>query len=712
MIRRFFISVSVCALTLVSYSQKKFSDAQFFKNDFSEFIQPLPHISGWKDGTNALIVRDKTTYLLNAVTGKEIAYTGHFDPRKEYEAQQLPVIRSKDKDLFVEISGTETRLTADTLAESNPTLSPNGQFVAFTKMNDLYVINLRSLQETRLTKDGSDVILNGYASWVYMEEILGRASKYQAFWWSPDSKTIAFFRFDDSKVPLFIITDATRREGYVETIRYPKAGDNNPKVKIGFVNISEQKTTWADFNEDTDQYFGPPLWKPDGYFLVQWMNRKQNQLKVYEVNAVNGAKKEFYEEQSATWISLEQKDRFTFYNKGKNLLILSNADGWNHLYRHSENGNRRNKVTSGDMFVTAIHGIDEKKQLVYFSGRTKTNSTRTQLFSIKLNGTALLQLTPGEYNHYSISISPDFTSFTTNYENSSTPKRLAIARTGRKLVMVADSKTAAYDEAIPAKTTLHRVKSEDGKFDLPVRIVWPANMERGKKYPVLFSIYGGPERNDVMDNFQLTGEQQWFSQEGLIQVVADHRGSTHFGKEGADYLFHQLGNWEIKDYSTVVKWLIDSAQADASRIGIRGFSYGGYLSAYALTFGANIFTHGMAGGSVVDWALYDSHYTERYMGTPADNPAGYKESNVLTHTANYKGMLQIVHGMIDENVHMQNSIQLISDLQDKKKKFEMMIYSGARHGWGGNKGAHFANLKNNFIYAYLLGKPMPEKLLK
>ncbi|RYG43580.1 MAG: S9 family peptidase, partial [Chitinophagaceae bacterium] len=484
------------------------------------------------------------------------------------------------------------------------------------------------------------------------------------------------------------------------------------EVKIGFAGINGEKTVWADFNARDDQYFGPPLWKPDGNFLVQWMNRKQDQLKVFEVNALTGNKKSFYEERSTTWIKLDEKNRFTFYNKGKNLLILSNVDGWNHLYRHSGDGRRMNSITRGEMFVTTIHGLDEKKQLLYFSGRTKDNSTRTQLFSVRLDGTGLKQLTNGEYNHYSISLSPDFSSFVSYYDNSSTPKRLGIARTGKRLLTVADSRTAALDESLPAKTTLHRVKSEDGKFSLPVRIVWPRNMEKGKKYPVLFSIYGGPERNDVMDNFQLTGEQQWFAQEGLIQVVADHRGSTHFGKEGANYLFHKLGYWEIKDYSTVVRWLTDSAQADPARVGIRGFSYGGYLSAYALTFGADVFTVGLAGGSVIDWALYDSHYTERYMGTPADNPDGYRESNVLTHTSKYKGKLQIVHGMIDENVHLQNSIQLISDLQEKKKDFEMMIYSGARHGWGGNKGAHFSNLKNKFIYAYLLGKPMPPKLLK
>ncbi len=712
MIKRFFILILSCAPALFSNGQQQFSDEQFFKNDFTAFIQPLPNVTGWKDGANAILIKDKKSYLLNVKTGKQTAYSESFDLKKEFETQLRPLIKVIGKDLYVERSGKDTRLTSDTNTKNNPTLSPDGKYVAFTKKNDLFVIDLLTLAEKRLTVDGSDVILNGYASWVYMEEILGRASKYQAFWWSPDSKTIAFFRFDDSKVPVFTITDANTREGYVETIRYPKVGDNNPEVKVGFSDINSGKTTWADFDSKKDQYFGPPLWKPDGALLVQWMNRKQNNLKVFEVSAINGSKKLFYEENSSTWIKLEEKNRFTIYNKGKNILIMSNADGWNHLYRHDGNGKRLNSVTRGDMFVTTIHGVDEKKQVVYFSGRTKNNSTRTQLFSAKLDGSGLRQLTPGEYNHYSISLSPDFSSFASFHENSTTPKRLGVATTGKKLLTIADSRTSAFSESLPARTTIARVRSEDGKFELPVRIVWPVHMEEGKKYPVLFSIYGGPERNDVMDNFQLTGEQQWFAREGLIQVVADHRGSTHFGKEGSDQLFHKLGYWEIKDYSAVVKWLTDSAQADPSRVGIRGFSYGGYLSAYALTFGADVFTVGMAGGSVTDWALYDTHYTERYMGTPADNPAGYRESNVLTHTSRYKGKLQIVHGIIDENVHMQNSIQLISDLQEKKKDFEMMIYSGARHGWGGNKGAHFTNLKNNFIYAYLLEKPMPKKLLK
>jgi dipeptidyl-peptidase-4 len=256
------------------------------------------------------------------------------------------------------------------------------------------------------------------------------------------------------------------------------------------------------------------------------------------------------------------------------------------------------------------------------------------------------------------------------------------------------------------------VKSEDSLFDLPMRVTWPTNMEKGKRYPVLISIYGGPNAGTVMDNWTINGAQQWYAKEGLIQVAMDHRASGHFGKKGVNYMYHNLGYWEMKDYSTMVKWLIENGQADPSKICITGFSYGGYMSCYALTYGADVFTHGMAGGSVIDWSLYDSHYTERFMGTPTNNPEGYKTSSVLTHTDKYKGKLQLVHGIIDENVHLQNSVQLATKFQELKKDFEYMTYSGSRHGWGGNKGLHFQNLKTRFIYKHLLEKEVPKEMLK
>ena len=283
---------------------------------------------------------------------------------------------------------------------------------------------------------------------------------------------------------------------------------------------------------------------------------------------------------------------------------------------------------------------------------------------------------------------------------------------GKIIKEIGDSKAEAFDKTDLATTELLRVKSDDNLYDLPMKVTWPKNMDKNKKYPVLISIYGGPNAGTCWDSWTLNGAQQFYAKEGLIQVVMDHRASGHFGKEGVNYMYRNLGYWEMKDYSTMVKWLVANGSADPTKICITGFSYGGYMTCYALTYGSDVFTHGMAGGSVTDWSFYDTHYTERYMDTPAENPEGYKNSSVLNYVDKYKGELQIVHGLMDDNVHIQNSINLISKLQDGKKDFEFMEYSGGRHGWGGNKWLHYQNLKTAFIYKYLLQKPVNKMMIK
>ena len=617
--------------------------------------------------------------------------------------------------MYYNVDGQPKQLTKDEATEENPTLSPDGKYIAYTKKNNLYTVSVADGKETQLTNDGSDVVLNGYASWVYMEEILGRASQYKAFWWNPNSKNIAFFRFDETKVPEFTMTDAPGQHGQVSSLRYPKVGDPNPEVKVGIVSPNGGSIVWADFNEKEDQYFGLPYWKPDGStLLVQWMNRLQNELKIWAVAPENGSKKSFLTETQKTWINLDDEgDRIHFLNNGKGFLYLSDQSGYQHVYLYDMEGNLKADLTSSPKTnVTEINHVDEKNNILYFTAR-KENTARKDLYSVKLDGKKMQRLTFGEFNHVNFQFSPNFEYFTTIYGNAYTPNSLAVLSTKGKLIKVlSEGKGPQFDSLELAETKMVRVMSEDSIYALPMKITWPMNMVKGKKYPVLISIYGGPNAGTVMDNWSLTGTLQWYAKEGLIQVAMDHRASGHFGKEGVNYMYHNLGYWEMKDYSTMVKWLIDSAQADPSKICITGFSYGGYLSCYALTYGADVFTHGMAGGSVVDWSLYDSHYTERFMGTKENNPEGYKTSSVLSHTKNYKGMLQIVHGVVDENVHMQNSIQLISQLQDQKKDFDFMAYSGGRHGWGGNKGMHFQNLKTKFIYKHLLEKEVPKEMLK
>jgi len=704
------------ATVIISHSaiaqKKELTNDQYFKNNFKGITQSLPVFKKWVDDSHFIININGKDSLVDCKTGKSSQVVSA--PVEAGGEKEAPAIVTKGTDIYLKQNGTETALTNDEAKEVNPTLSPDNKYVAFTKNNDLYTINLQTKKENRITKDGSETILNGYASWVYMEEILGRRTRYRAFWWSPDSKHLAFFRSDDTKVPVFTITDAPGLHGVVETQRYPKVGDPNPEVKVGMVEPEGTKVVWASFNEKDDQYFGMPYWKPDGSsLLVQWMNRLQNNLVIYDVNVFTGGKTEFYNEKQKTWIDLDdQGGRLTFLQNGTGFILQSDATGWNQLYFYDMKGRLVNAITTGKFTVTDISYIDEKKGIVYFTAKGLENTARNDFYRVNINGKNMERLTLGDYNN-NINISPNGSYFIATYSNVNTPTRMTLMSNKRNIIRdLGNSKGDDFDNYNLAKTEIIRVKSDDGIYDLPLKVTWPVNMDKSKKYPVLISIYGGPNAGTVMDSWSINSNQQWYAKEGLIQVTMDHRASGQFGKEGVNYMYHNLGYWEMKDYSTMVKWLVANGNADAERICITGFSYGGYLTCYALTYGADVFTYGMAGGSVTDWNLYDSHYTERYMGTPANNAEGYKTSSPITYASNYKGMLQIVHGMIDDNVHMQNSIQLISKLQDLKKDFEFMPYSGGRHGWGGNKGLHYQNLKTKFIYKNLLQKDVPKEMLR
>ncbi|MEJ7610300.1 MAG: DPP IV N-terminal domain-containing protein [Ferruginibacter sp.] len=701
------------ALTTVSLAQQKqLTDDQYFKANFKGITQPLPIVTRWTDNTHFLVIRDGKTYVADAKTG--IEREANDADRNVGKVVPAPVPYTKDKDLYIKINDTETKLTNDTMPEINATTSPDGKYIAYTKMNDLYTVDLATKKETRLTNDGSDVILNGYASWVYTEEILGRASRYRSFWWSPDSKKIALFRTDDSPIPVYTITDGQGTHGYVETLRYPKVGDKNPEIKVGMVNPTGGSIVWADFNAKDDQYFGMPYWTNDGKSLwVQWMNRKQNELKIYAVDPATGGKKQVYNETQKTWIQLQDGyERMHMLKNNKNFILESDQTGWNNLYLYDMSGRLLNPITAGKFTVTDIHYVDEAKKIIYFSARSKENTARKDVYRVNFDGKNMQRLSFGDYNHGSVNISPDGSYFITNYSNATTPPKLSlVSNTGKIIKEIGDSRGTELNNYALAKTEIVRVKSDDGLYDLPMKVTWPLNFDRNKKYPVLISIYGGPNAGTVMDTWTLSGNQQFYAKEGLIQVAMDHRASGHFGKEGVNYMYHNLGEWELKDYTTMAKWLIANG-GDEKRICMTGFSYGGYMTCLALTLGADVFTHGMAGGSVTDWALYDTHYTERYMGTPGDNAEGYKKGSVLNYTDKYKGMLQIVHGVIDDNVHLANSLQLISKLQDQKKDFEFMVYPAGRHGWQGNKNLHFQNLKTKFIYRYLLEKPVPKEMLR
>ena len=382
---------SACYVVLFltnAYSQKKtFNDAELQRGQLpAGLTRPMPKVLGWLDDNRVLLSAKPhpdspfRAVVLDCKTGKE-------SPGSEkmlgQAGRESSAVVMRDNDLYYrENDKPEIRLTNTPEKEFNPTLSPDKRYVAFTRNNDLYTIALDTKKENRLTRDGNELILNGYASWVYMEEILGRSSQYCAFWWSPDSRHIAYFRSDESKVPEFTMTDAPGLHGVVSSLRYPKVGDPNPEVKVGIVDLSTNATTWSDFNEKDDQYFGLPYWMPDGKsLLVQWMNRKQNELKIWQVNPSDGSKKLFLNETQKTWINLDDEGRrITFLANGKGFIYRSDASGYDHLYYYDMSGKLINAITSGNYTVTDVHRIDENRMdqsLAKSAGVISSTSIRT-----------------------------------------------------------------------------------------------------------------------------------------------------------------------------------------------------------------------------------------------------------------------------------------------------------------------------------------------
>lgn len=685
--------------------QKRLNQAQALGTQPS-LTKPLNNVVGWSDDSHYIEMdaTDRKMYTVQLSTGERAPYT----PAPKSDVN----LSIKNKDIYIQYGKEEAkRLTNTSEEELNPTLSPDGKYVAFTRNNDLYAVDVATGKEIRYTTDATDVIYNGYASWVYFEEILGRATRYKAFWWAPDSKHLAFMRFDDTKVPMFPINGSTGQHGYVEKTRYPKAGDPNPEVKIGFAPTEGGKVIWADFNEKDDQYFGTPYWSFDGSnMMVQWLNRGQDNLKFYSVNPQTGAKKEIYDEKQTSWVDLDFDGRIEYLKDNKHYILKSDKTGWAHFYLYTLDGKLINPITTGKWQVSNLLYTDEKSKVIYFTAR-KEASTRTDLYRVDYSGKNLKRLTFGEYTHQ-VQISPNGKNFITTYSNVSTPpKRTLLDNNGKVVKELGDSKAGDFNQYIFGKTEMITIPSEDGLYQLPATITYPTDFDQNKKYPVVFSIYGGPNAGTVTDSWKGTSNQ-WWANEGIVQIAVDHRASGQFGKEGVALMHRNLGKWEMKDYSTAAKWLKAKSWVDNKKLLITGHSYGGYMSALALTMGADDFDFGYAGAPVTSWELYDSHYTERFMDTPQENPEGYKAASVLTYVNQYKGLLRIMHGDMDDNVHVQNTIQLVDKLTNGNKHFELMIYPGSRHGFGPAKAAHDRAERYRFYYQHLLNKSVPEGLIK
>lgn len=716
-----FIFLSTLPVSEAQKNRKKITYDQAYSNAEPRLFKSLPSIREWLDDVHYLLVEEDETshsqklFKVNAAKNtktlfldygyiqkalpERIRASRHVDLTEDYTG----FLYTDKGDLYYysRLNNSFTRLTATAGEERNPRLSPDGKYVAFTRDHNLYALDIASGLEYQLTEDGSKTIYNGWASWVYYEEILGRRSRHAAFWWSPDSRHIAFLRFDDSPVPNFSLFSSKGTHGKLEIERYPKAGDPNPFVKLGVASATGGKIIWADVEEKADHYVAWPFWFRDSSKLTfQWMNRDQTHIKIYTMNLETGKIEELYEENQPAWV--EFFEDLYFFMDGSGFLLRSDRDDWRHLYTYDLEGNQKKRLTEGDWAVTNISLVDEDNKRVFFHAR-KGLAAETHLYRVNLDGSGLTQLTQEAGSHRG-DVSTGGSFIIDRFSNISSPSRIDLLRTDGKLVRnIADSRTNLMDEYPIGKKEIFAITTEDGTT-LPACWTLPPDFSKNKIYPVLFTIYGGPGSSDVSNSYPRLS-QLYLVQEGIIVFAVDHRGSGHFGKKGMSLMHRNLGKWEMLDLIQGVMWLHEKPFVDKNRIGITGGSYGGYTTCMALTYGADYFTHGYARSSVTDWRLYDSVYTERYMDRPIDNPEGYKFGAAMTHADKLKGILFMSHGNLDDNVHMQNTIQLIDKFMDLEKSgFGFMVYPDQKHGIRGKKREHSNRHYIDFWFKNLLNQ--------
>ncbi len=692
-----FLSVCLAVLAVLPLSGqaaltgKRFTDAELLNAFPKDIVKPAPFPMGFVDGRVLRYQAGSEIYDYVLKDGSQSRFLPEQRRMKAANEQMVP-------------------------GWVNPVWSPDSTRIAFTLNNDLYSIDVRNKHVVRHTYDGSDLILNGYASWVYYEEIFGRPSRYRAFWWSPDSKVIAYYRFDNSNVPMFPIYSARGKHGTLNQTRYPKTGDPNPEVKLGFVSVDGGETVWADFNPKEDQYFGTPFWSGDGTkLMVSWMDRAQDNLHLYAVTPETGSKVRVYEEHQDSWIDWMEDMLFT----KEGIYIVRDFSGWQQIYFLSYDGKRFEQLTTGENW--GMHLLKVDKKYLYFTAKREA-TTRVDIYRIQLRSKELQRISYGDLNFTGVQISEDgqyAAALASNYRTPSQLVLISIPSRGnvdplRHVRIVYDSKGAKFDQYAVALPELVYVTTRDG-VRLPAAVTWPVDFDSSKRYPVKVNIYGGPDNPQVREGWRgLSMNNQWWAYHGVIQVTLDNRAGGHYGKKGVESVYRYLGVLELKDFCDGIDYFRKLPFVNEDKIGVEGFSFGGTMTTLCVTEGNEHFQYGIAGGGVYDWGLYDTHYAERYMDRPQDNPDGYAASRVIDRVGNYRGdatnMLRLTHGTGDDNVHFQNTLQLIDRLQADHKDFELMIYPDGMHGYRGDQGVHSSMQDYKFWYRYLLEQPLPDIL--
>ncbi|HYO63341.1 MAG TPA: S9 family peptidase [Pyrinomonadaceae bacterium] len=599
----------------------------------------------------------------------------------DFNPDETAALVNHSNDLFFYsfADGRAARLTNNRDEESVEEFSPDGRSVSFIRNNNLYVVDLANGQERALTTDGGPKIFNGKLDWVYQEEIYGRGN-FKGYWWSPDSSRITYLRLDESPVHEFTVVDHIPTRQELEVTPYPKAGDPNPKVQIGVVSPAGGATRWLDTSkyQSADHLIVRVGWTPDSRQVAyQVQDREQTWLELNFAPAAEGRPAVVLREQSKAWV--EPTDESVTWLKDGTFLWLSDRTGHRHVYHYAADGKLIRPLTAGNWDVRSLSGVDEAGGFVYFLSSAHS-ATADHPYRVKLDGSGLTRLSTAEGSHR-VSFNPPATLFVDFWSDVNMPTQVRLHSADGSVVRAIDeNRVDALRQYKLGKAEFLQVKTRDG-FTMEAMMIRPPDFDPTKKYPVMSFTYGGPQAPQVRNRWGSSTYlwHQLLAQKGYIIWVVDNRSASHKGVETAWPVYQNLGELELRDLEDGLAWLKGQPYVDGSRVGIWGWSYGGYMTAYALTHSKS-FRIGIAGAPVTDWSLYDTVYTERYMKTPQNNPEGYRRSSVLAAAKDLSGKLLLIHGTVDDNVHLQNSVKFIYELQRAGKQFQFMVYPKSRHG--------------------------------
>lgn len=558
----------------------------------------------------------------------------------------------------------------------DPKFSPQGDAIAYVREGDLFIVPAEGGEARQLTTDGEGTVQNGVAEFVAQEEM----GRYTGYWWSPDGRYIAYTQIDESPVP--VVQRAAYYADRVEVVeqRYPAAGDPNALVRVGVVDVETGLTTWMNTGKERDVYIARVDWLPDSETVaIQVQSRDQKTLDLLFADAKTGATRLVLREEDDHWVELH--DDLTFLKDSDRFVWSSERTGYRHLYLYGLDGHLVCQLTRGQWPVSKLSGIDEKHGVAYFEG-WRESPLEQHLYRASLEGGEPVQVTQ-EVGWHEVVLAPDCAHYLDTHSDVLHPPQVRLyGADGELVAMLEANELPERNEYEWVEPEFVLLEAEDGT-PLHGRLTRPPGFDPEGTYPAVVRVYGGPHEQKVWDAWDASMQAQLLAHAGFAVFDLDNRGMGNRGKAFGTALYHHMGGVEVRDQLAGVEYLKSLPYVDGDRIGVFGWSYGGYMTLMCMLRSPDVFKAGVAVAPVTDWSLYDTHYTERYMGHPDENAEGYRESSVFTHAGKLRGKLLLVHGMADDNVDFQNSVLLMEALQRASIPFQMMAYPGKKHGISG-----------------------------